>query len=84
MDFVHTIRPVYLDNPSRRHGISHASTWPCRQTAGLATYRQQNSQRIQQVSGWKAISGLKGGLFLLQQHHLDGLGVLRGDQAWDQ
>ena len=26
-------------------------------------------QRIRQLSGWAAISGLKGGLFLLQQHH---------------
>jgi len=46
----------------------------CHQMIGPATYRQQDCQRIRQVSGWEAISGLKSGLFLLQQHHLDGLG----------
>ena len=36
----------------------------CRQTDNPATYQRQNGHRIRQVSGWEAISGLKGGLFL--------------------
>ena len=39
---------------------------PCRQTLSPATYRPEDWQRIRQVSGWGAISGLKGGFFLAQ------------------
>ena len=39
---------------------------PCHQTYSPATYRQQDRPRIRQVSGWEAISGLKGGLFLAE------------------
>ncbi len=61
--------------------LSMVTVAPRRQTNDPATYREQERQRIRQVSGRGAISGLKGGLFLLQQHHLDGLGVVGCHEA---
>jgi len=63
--------------------LSMMTVAPSRQTFNPATYRWQQRQRIRQVSGWEAISGLKGGLSLLQQHHFDGVGIVRSHQAGD-
>jgi len=43
--------------------LSKMAVAPCHQTNNPATYRRHASQRIRQVSGSAAISGLKGGLF---------------------
>ena len=50
-------------------------------TDGPAPYPQSDRQRIRQVTGREAISGLKGGLLLLQLHHLDGLSELQRDYS---
>ena len=41
--------------------LSMMTVAPCRQTGGPATYRLKDRQRIRQVSGREAISGLKAG-----------------------
>ncbi len=46
--------------------LSMMTVAPCRQTGGPATYRLKDRQRIRQVSGWEAVSDLKGGLFLAE------------------